>query len=151
MENSKLTNIPKNLPKGSIMLNDKEKERGLPDLVKLTGQIIEFVEYIEMPDIKEMAAENRNLYKNHLENKFEDFTLEYYSIYRMLVDNDNERSENLNRLFKMIDRLKDVESGKSTVDKEFSKVREELAEDYLYPQFGGKHGFQKAMEKHAKK
>lgn len=154
MENLKdktsITDAPKNLPKGSIMMNTK-REGGMPDILKLTGQIIEFIEYIEKPDIKLMAKENNMMYKQHLENKFEEFTLDYYSIYRMLVDNENERSQNIDRLFKMIDRLKDVETGKSNVDREFMKVREELAEQYLYPKFGGKDGFQKAMDKDQKK
>ena len=51
----------------------------------------------------------------------------------------------------MISRLKDVETGKSNVEKEFVKVREELAQEYLYPKFGGKKGFEKAMEEDLKK
>ena len=154
MENLKdktsVTDMPKSLPKGSIMMN-MNRDGGLPDLVKLTGQIIEFIEYIEQPDIKAMSKENIMMYKQHLENKFEEFTLDYYSIYRMLVDNENERSQNIEKLFKMIDRLKDVESGKSNVEREFIHVREELAQEFLYPKFGGKTAFQKAMEKDAKK
>ncbi len=141
--------MPKTLPKGSIMFNN-DRENKLPDLINLTGKIIEFVEYIELPDIKKMAQENKMLYKNHLESKFEEFTLDYYSIYRMLVDNDDERAQNIDRLFKMIDRLKDVESGKSNVDREFLKIREELAQDYLYPQFGGRDAFEKALSKDMK-
>jgi hypothetical protein len=144
-----VSKMPKTLPKGSIMFNN-DRENKIPDLINLTGQIIAFVEYIELADIKKMAQENRMLYKNHLENKFEDFTMDYYSIYRMLVDNDDERSQNINRLFKMIDRLKDVESGQSNVDREFLKIREELAQDYLYPQFGGKDAFQNALSKDIK-
>jgi hypothetical protein len=144
-----VSKMPKTLPKGSIMLNN-DRENKIPDLINLTGQIIEFVEYIELPDIKKMAQENRMLYKTHLENKFEEFTLEYYSIYKMIVDNDGERAQNIDRLFKMIDRLKDVESGKSNVDREFMKIREELAQDYLYPQFGGKTAFEKALSKDIK-
>jgi hypothetical protein len=144
-----VSKMPKNLPKGSIMLNN-DRENKIPDLIKLTGQIIEFIEYIETPEAKNMAKENKMLYKHHLENKFEEFTLEYYSIYKMLVENENERAENIERLFKMIDRLKDVESGKSNVDREFIKIREELAQDYLYPQFGGREAFQKALSKDLK-
>ncbi len=144
-----VSKMPKTLPKGSIMFNN-DRENKLPDLINLTGKIIEFVEYIELPDIKKMAQENKMLYKNHLESKFEEFTLDYYSIYRMLVDNDDERAQNIDRLFKMIDRLKDVESGKSNVDREFLKIREELAQDYLYPQFGGRDAFEKALSKDMK-
>jgi len=154
MENLKdkttITGAPKNLPKGSVMMN-MNRDGGVPDILKLTGQIIEFIEYIEKPDIKLMAKENTMMYKQHLENKFEEFTLDYYSIYRMLVDNENERAQNIDKLFKMIDRLKDVESGRSSAEREFMKVREELAQEYLYPKFGGKDGFQKAMDADAKK
>jgi hypothetical protein len=89
-------------------------------------------------------------YKLHLENKFEEFTLDFYSIYKMLVDDETNRNRNLEKLFNMIDKLKDVEAGKTNVEREFFKVREELAQEFLYPQFGGKEKFQKALEKDAK-
>jgi hypothetical protein len=151
MEHLKPTveNMPKNLPKGHIMMNN-DRTGGMPDLVKLTGNIIEFIEYIETPSVKEMAKENKMTYKLHLENKFEEFTLDFYSIYKMLVDDETNRNRNLEKLFNMIDKLKDVEAGKTNVEREFFKVREELAQEFLYPQFGGKEKFQKALEKDAK-
>jgi hypothetical protein len=142
--------IPKEFPKGHIMLNN-DKESKIPDITKLTGQIIEFIEYIEQPEMKKFAKENNMMFKQHVENKFEDFTLDYYSIYKMLADNEEKRADNIDKLFNMLSRLKDVETGKSNVEKEFMKVREELAHEFLYPQFGGKKGFEKAMEEDLKK
>lgn len=138
-----------NLPKNSIVLNN-ERVNQLPDVAKLTGMLIEFIEYIEEPSIKALALENEIVYKQHLENKFEEFTLEYYTIYRLLVDNENERASNVDKLFKMIDRLKKIESGESNYDNEFMQVREELAEEYLYSKYGSKTNFQKAMNKNRK-
>jgi hypothetical protein len=69
----------------------------------------------------------------------------------MLADNEEKRADNIDKLFNMLSRLKDVETGKSNVEKEFMKVREELAHEFLYPQFGGKKGFEKAMEEDLKK
>ena len=141
-----------NLPKGSIVVdNTQDKVEGLPNLAQLTKQIIEFIEYIELPEVKEMALNNNMIYKQHLENKFENFTLEYYSIYRMLVDDDKNRANNIESLFKMIDRLRLVELGKSSVDVQFDSIKNELSEKYLYPQFGGKDGFVKAMSKSEKR
>ncbi len=154
MDNIKKTvgtsEIPKEFPKGHIMINN-EKESKIPDITNLTGQIIEFIEYIEKPEMKTFAKENNMMFKQHVESKFEDFTLDYYSIYKMLVENEEKRAENLDKLFNMISRLKDVETGKSNVEREFMKVREELAQEYLYPKFGGKKEFEKAMEKDLKK
>lgn len=138
-----------NLPKNSIVLNN-ERVNQLPDVAKLTGMLIEFIEYIEEPSIKALALENEIVYKQHLENKFEEFTLEYYTIYRLLVDNENERASNVDKLFKMIDRLKKIESGESNYDNEFMQVREELAEEYLYSKYGSKTNFQKVMNKNRK-
>jgi len=139
--------IPKEFPKNHIMLNndDENKESKIPDITNLTGQIIEFVEYIEQPEMKNLSKENNMKYRQHLETKFEDFSLEYYSIYKMLVDNEDKRAENLDKLFNMLTKLKNVEMGKSNVEKEFVKVRDELANEYLYPKFGGKQQFEKAM------
>ena len=139
--------IPTEFPKNHVMINNDifNKESKIPDITNLTGQIIEFVEYIEQPEMKNFSKENNMMYKQHLENKFENFSLEYYSIYKMLVDNEDKRAENLDKLFNMLSKLKNVEMGKSNVDKEFVKVREELANEYLYPKFGGKQQFEKAM------
>ena len=140
--------IPNEFPKGHVLLNnnDENRESKIPDITNLTGQIIEFVEYIEQPEMKNFSKENNMMYKGHLETKFEDFSLEYYSIYKMLVDNEDKRAENLDKLFNMLSKLKDIEMGKSNVEKEFVKVRDELANEYLYPKFGGKQQFEKAME-----
>ena len=145
------TTIPKEFPKGHVMLNNDNRENKIPDITELTGQIIEFVEYIEQPEMKTFSKENNMMFKQHIETKFENFTLDYYSIYKMLIDNEENRAYNLDKLFNMISKLKDVEMGKSNVDKEFVKVRDELAEEYLYPKFGGKKGFEKAMESEMKK
>lgn len=146
----KTSEMPKELSKGQIMLNN-DRESKIPDIINLTGQIIEFIEYIEKPEMKELSKSNNMMFKQHIENKFEEFTLEYYSIYKMLIDNEEKRAENIDKLFNMISRLKDIENGKSNVEKEFVKVREELAQEYLYPKFGGKKGFEKAMEADLKK
>ena len=148
-KNASVSGVPNVLPKGSIMLGDRQQ--GLPDLAKLTQQIIEFIEYIEMPAIKEMEKENKIIFKQHIENKFEDFTLDYYSTYKMLMDDPQNRAKNLEKLFNFINVAKNIEKGQTTVEQEFTKIREKLAEEYLYPQFGGKMAFQKAFEKDQKK
>ena len=150
-ESAVVENIPQesDLPRGSIMMG--ERQQGLPDLSQLTGQIIEFVEYLEMPAIKEMEKENKTVFRQHIENKFEDFTLNYYSTYKMLMDEPHNRAKNLEKLFNFISMAKNIERGNSTIDREFVKVRENLAEEFLYPQFGGKMAFQKAFEADQKK
>jgi hypothetical protein len=152
MENIKKSvttiNEPTTFSRGEVMLNEK-KEQNTSNIVNLTKQIIDFVEYLEKPEIKELAK-NHGQFTNHIETKFEDFTLEYYSIYKMLLDEKN-RSDNLEKLFNMITQISKIDEGKSNYNKEFNKVRETLAEEFLYPKFGSKENFQKAMSKTNKK
>jgi len=144
-KNMRIAEQPQTRTAGEIRL--PERTGGIPDLVKLTGMIIEFVEYIETPEMKTFAQQNKMMFRNHLEEKFDEFTLEFYSIYKMLVDDEAHRSNNLDRLFNMIRRLQNMEKNNSNVDKEFVKVQEQLAEEYLYPQFGGKNEFYKKFQK----
>ena len=42
-------------------------------------------------------------------------------------------------------------NNKKNIELEFFRIREELAEEYLYPQFGGKDKFVKAFNEDKKK
>lgn len=121
----------------------------IPDIAQLTGTIIEFVEYLSQPQVIEMSKGDEVAYKQHLENKFEDFSLKYYSIFRMLLEEKN-RAENLNKLISMMEILKNIKDGKKDHDKEFEKFKEERAEEYIYPQFGGKNNFQRVLAQRAR-
>lgn len=122
----------------------------IPDLHKLTSTIIEFLEYINTPEMERLEQSDKTAFEKHLEHKFENFTVCFTTIYKMLL-NKSERNENLTKLMDLIETLKKVQSGEKNMDVEFDNFREQLSEQYVYPKFGGKEQFEKNIEKRARK
>lgn len=148
------------------MMNDKSavsmdmKKDEIVDLEKLTGDLMEFLEYISKPEMKEMETQDHTAYVRHLENKFEKFSLDQINTFKMITSYDEKKSQeenhtirdqNITRLLGMIEILVDVKAGKRDMNTEFSNLRENLNEEYIYPQFGGKTNFEKEMTKRNKK
>ncbi len=145
---SKKTN---NLPKNAFMINERQRIDKPIDSKKLLEDLIKLVEYVETPEMKELQKSNENLYFYQVDEKFSDFSDNYYNIFRLIVDDTKNRSNNLFKIIDMIKRLNKIEEGNSTKEKEFEEVKEQLAEEHLYPSFGGKENFIKALDKDLKK
>lgn len=58
---------------------------------------------------------------------------------------EEQRYDNLDKLLDMFDRLKDVQKGKADIVQAQQSFGEKLNEQYVYPKFGGKEGFEKKM------
>ena len=128
---------------------DEDKEV-IPDIEKLTETIISFLQYINTDEMVELDAKDHTAFIRHLEEKFEDFTLNYYNMFKMLVSPDN-RDANVMKLLGMLEVLSEIKSGQKDMTTEFEKFREAQAEEYIYPQFGSKAKFEEAIVKRAKK
>ncbi len=134
-------------PNGIYLDFDTE---GIPDLNNLTSEIVNFLEYVGSDEMVKLENLDPKNFELHLESKFENFTLKYMNVYKMLL-NKNERECNLAKLLKLIDILKDVKNGNKNMEQEFGKFKESLAEEYVYPKFGGKDKFEKKIIKRAQK
>ena len=122
----------------------------IPDLCSLTNDIITFLEYIITPEMQKLENENKDAFSKHLENKFSDFTLNYITIYKMLLDKDK-REENTMKLLNLIEILKEVKKGSKNMESEFDKFKETLNEEYIYSKFGGKENFEKKIKERSLK
>lgn len=140
-----------NLPKNSFMVNERQRVDKPIDSKKLTEDLIKLVEFVETPEMKELQKSNENLYCYKVDEQFTDFSDNYYHIFRLIVDDTKNRSDNLFKIIDMIKRINKIEDGISTKEKEFEEVKEQLAEEHLYPSFGGKENFIKALDKDLKK
>lgn len=129
---------------------DRCNKEGIPDLVELTKQIVKFIEYIGTEEIEKLEKEDNDKFCAQVEATFPDFTLKYMSIYKMLLDKEN-REENLVKLLNLFKILRDVKAGSRNIDREFDTFKENLAQDYVYPKFGGKTEFEKKIKARADK
>lgn len=139
--------------KNAIFLDDDTRPSNVGDLEKLTTELVGFITYINGEDMEKLAVSDYNAYIGHLEEKFDDFSLNYHSIFKMLTDKEsiNNREENIQKLISLIEVLMEVKQGKRSMDKEFENFRETKAQEYVYPKFGGKEQFEETMKKRAKR
>lgn len=143
-------------------VNDQEAQRdpngiylnfdnqAIPDLNKLTTEIINFLEYVNTDEAEKIEKDNFENYKRHLEGKFPDFTLNYINIYNMLLEKEN-REDNLVKLLNLFEILKDIKEGKKDIQEEFIRFKEAQASEYIYPKYGGKENFEKHIKQRALK
>lgn len=130
-----------------IYLDDlySNDEIAIPDLDNLTNNIVQILEYINRDDMQKLENRDKEKFDMELNNKFNEFSLNYIGIFNLLLDKNN-RKDNILRLMKMIETLKQVKYGIKDYDTEFDNFKEELANNYLYPKFGGKKGFERKMK-----
>jgi len=129
---------------------DNEKF-SIPNLVDLTNTVVEFITYINMPDMIDLHDSDFKAFETHLENKFEKFSLDYLSIFKMLLKKEG-RDDNILKLFNIISTLKDVQAGVKNHETEFEKFKEQQAQEYIYSKYeGGKEEFEKKIIKKARK
>lgn len=129
---------------------DRCTKEGIPDLVELTKQIVNFIEYIGTNEMEKLEKEDNDKFCLHIETVFPEFTLKYMAIYKMLLDKEN-REDNLIKLLNLFKILRDVKAGSRNIDREFDTFKENLAQDYVYPKFGGKAEFEKKIKSRADK
>lgn len=153
--NSKDITIDNKLYVGDEIKNSNTPMAGeLPvkiiNLPEFTGQVIEILETISLPEYNKLEVEDNNLFRNKLIQKFENFYDKYYAVFRMLLDRDR-RDDNVARLFSLIQTLQKVQEGKKDLQKEEKKFYEGLNHEFIYSQHGGKTKFeQKIMDDYRK-
>jgi hypothetical protein len=119
----------------------------IPDLELLTTKIIEFLEFIDKPEIINMK-ENEPGNFNYIVN--EKFSMLPLSMVKLLTERE-QRAQNLEKILDMINILRSVKTGQKTFETAENEFVEKRAEEYLYPAFGGKDNFYKVAEENKKK
>ena len=59
--------------------------------------------------MKELSKKNFVEYRNKVENKFDNFTLNYYSIYKMLFDDEKNRNASVGEIERLVEAFLDVQ------------------------------------------
>jgi hypothetical protein len=142
--------MTQNMQQDPNAINFDDDIEVIPDLEVLTQTIISFLQYINTDEMIAMEINDHPGYIRHLEEKFDDFTLNYYHMFKMLTTAEN-RDKNVMKLLNMLELLGEIKNGNRNMQTEFEKFREDQAEEYIYPEYGGKAQFEEALTKRALK
>lgn len=88
--------VPENLPNPNEILDD----------------IINILEYMNLDEMKTLRNTNLELFVQIMEEKFSDFSSNYYSLFRMVIDG----GEDLDPLFKMLEIITNINSGNTSFE-----------------------------------
>lgn len=115
----------------------------IPDLKYVVDTLTKIFEVITTDKMINMRKENRDQYEQVLHDQFSEFCDRYYSLFSVILDGE---LDSMTHLVMMIKTLCMVKTGKITMDTAYAHIREELSNKYIYPQFGGKKEFEKAIK-----
>jgi hypothetical protein len=119
----------------------------IPDLEKLTNNVLDFIEFINKPETIKLKAESTGNYNYIINEKFADLPL---SMIKLLSDTEN-RAKNLEKVLDMITMLRSVKNGQKSFGDAENEFMEKRSEEYLYPAFGGRDNFYRIAEENKKK
>jgi hypothetical protein len=115
----------------------------VPDLRYVVDTMTQIFTIITTDRMIELKKNNRDQYEQELHDQFKDFCDKHYSLFSVILDGE---LDSMTHLVMMIKTLCLVKSGQITMDTAYAHIREELSNHYIYPQFGGKKGFEKAIK-----
>ncbi len=127
--------------------NNLPSVSAIPDLELLTTKIIEFLEFMDQPEISSMKEHEPGNFNYLVQQKYSMLPV---SMVKLLSDKPN-RAQNLEKIIDMINILRSVKNGEKTFETAENEFVEKRAEEYLYPAFGGKENFYKVAEENKKK
>lgn len=139
-----------------IVLDDYDRDSvemskdTIPDIDLLTETIVHILEYILEPEMVVLENTNKDLFDKKVEEKFSDFSLNYYSTFKMLLDKED-RNNNIKKLLDMFSKLNEIKKGNLDIHEETEKFGEQQNEIYVYPKFGGKEKCEEIIKKRAAK
>lgn len=116
----------------------------IPDLNKLTRDVLDIVIFLEDGEIDKLVVHNESDVKMIINNKYADTVP--FGIISLLVDRQN-RAENVERLLRMFESMDRAKKG----EKPLADVEKELYDDintrYVYSKYGSKGAFEKELMK----
>jgi hypothetical protein len=125
---------------------DKEMDvDAIPNIEKLTEDILEFLDFKDLPENVELAQTKYGVALDKMYSKFPNIN---YKIINVLMDTEasaEDKEKDLMDLLSMLERLDKIKQGKLNIKSEFESFREEMHEEYVYPQFGGKAAYERTI------
>lgn len=143
--NRETNNPTVELIKGGDLEEDRMDINAIPDIELLSSKIVEFLEFYDEPDIVKLRKENHPHYLFKLYERFE--VLPASMIKLLSEPNHHLRTQNVEKIIILLERLAEVKSGKRNLEATRDEFLEENNEKYFYPAFGGKEELMKFAEK----
>ena len=88
-----------------------EELTSLPNAVTILDDIIGLLECMNTEEMKILKETNQGMFEQVLEEKFPDFSYNYYSVFRMVLSGDD-----ITPLFKMLEIISKVNTGESNIE-----------------------------------
>ena len=107
-------------------INESNDVSNLPDVDKLTIEIMEIIEYINTKELIELNRIDSNEYENAVELKFPDFCERYYGIFKKII-----HGEDLAMLWRMLKQINRIKNGNINFEDAEVELGEELATKYI--------------------
>lgn len=122
----------------------------IPDIEKLTENILEILEYLDQPEVKKLCETNESLIRIQLINKYADCVpLKFIDLF---MDKDTEhKQESIERTLRWLEALARAKSGEGDFETICQELVEEVNERYAYSKYGGKKQFEEALRKELSK
>ncbi len=86
-------------------------KEGLPDASKILDDVIRILQCMATEEMILLKKNDVALYENLLEEKFSDFALRYYSVFKMVIS-----GEDITPLFKMLEIIGNVKQGNISIE-----------------------------------
>ena len=90
---------------------DENPSGNIGNMDIILDQVIIILEDMNTPEMKLLKETDYMLYEKTLEDKYQDFSYNYYSVFKMVIS-----GEDITPLFKMLEILNNVKSGKTTFE-----------------------------------
>lgn len=91
--------------------DDDDVITSLPNASDILDDVIKLLEYMNTEEMKILKNTSQGAFEQALEDKFPEFSYNYYSVFKMILSGDD-----ITPLFKMLEMISDVNIGKSNIE-----------------------------------
>lgn len=107
---------------------EEEVERNIPDIDYITNTVLEMLEYMATPEMRELKQHDENEYTNNIRHKYHKFEDEFYAVYNLVLSGGD-----INILMSMLKTLNNVKNNKLNLDQADKLVNDNLNQKYINP------------------
>lgn len=117
----------------------------IPDMVKMTNDLCNILEYLNRPDVKAICVTNESVIRMKLINEYADSVpLKFIDLF--MEKDPVHKQEHVERTMKWIETLSRVKAGEIDLEEASQGLVSEVNERYVYSQYGGKAEFEAALQ-----
>lgn len=134
--------IEDRIKNGDSELNDiySNDNLSVPNMDNLTEDLIKVISYLCTDEMVELGSTDKKQFNEHVRAHFPEVSQKYYGLLETLLDYS---SDDITPLLTMLSMFKSTTNDELTTD--FENYKEEMAKRFIYPQYGGKEGYELAI------